>query len=799
MVWLHPYLLFGLLAVAAPVILHLLMRAKPKKLVFPALRLIQNRRRTNVRRLRLRHWALMLLRMAVIALVVLAVARPSLPAADYSLSSADWLRLGLVAAGAATLYFGLMTWWRRRSLAAHELVYRRALLRAGVGALAVLALLLLVAWPYQRRIAAAVTQPTLAVSEYLPVAAVMLFDTSLSMQYRHESRTRLEMAQDIAARHIAALPRLSRVAVCDTASDTPIRMQADLSGVLKRIGALTVAPLNRPLDDRLLAAVDAQIEDHERQSPGDRRTPSAPGLQREIYVFTDLTTAAWRRDELPRLKEVLSQQPALGVYLIDVGVPSPTNVAIAGLTLSEQTAPRGADVRLRAVLEGVGIEPGERVVELFAETESPRMVKLSQQPVQVNSGSATTMQFSLPLRASTANVVQGELRLLSSDPLPFDDVRPFTVRVRPPVGVLVAAETAGDALFVTNALAALGSTRYRYDFANAAQLSDISFSKYSVVWLLNVGDPGAPAWRALADFVEKGGTAMVVLGDRVIHEGYLARAALDLLPGKLQGRTHFDPPQYLDLQNVMHPLLKKFADWGGTGGLTSVPIAECWTAAPAERDAAVIAPYTDERPRPALMERAVGDGRALLLTTSLDRRWNDLPVTEWFIVLVDQLLQYASQSLGATYNFILGEPVRLPLPRDEKPGSYLLQKPNMQQLRQEIPSGARSIAVSDIDQLGNYRITGTEPASKIDLGFSVTADPAESSLTRLSKDDLDAHLGADRASVARDIENLRRNVQAGRVGREAFPVAALLLLAAFLAEHFLANRFYDDQPQPEPA
>ena len=120
MIWLHPALLVGLALAAIPVLLHLLMRAKPKKLVFPALRLIQNRKRTNVRRLRLRHWALLLLRMIVVVLIVLAVARPSVPAADYSLTNGDWLRLLTIAGIAAAVYFALLSLWRRAQLPQHD-------------------------------------------------------------------------------------------------------------------------------------------------------------------------------------------------------------------------------------------------------------------------------------------------------------------------------------------------------------------------------------------------------------------------------------------------------------------------------------------------------------------------------------------------------------------------------------------------------------------------------------------------------------------------------------------------------
>ena len=61
MILLNPALLAGLALIAIPVILHLLMRAKPKRLIFPALRLIATRRKQNSQRLRLRHLLLLAL------------------------------------------------------------------------------------------------------------------------------------------------------------------------------------------------------------------------------------------------------------------------------------------------------------------------------------------------------------------------------------------------------------------------------------------------------------------------------------------------------------------------------------------------------------------------------------------------------------------------------------------------------------------------------------------------------------------------------------------------------------------
>lgn len=71
-----PWMLAGGLLVAVPIVLHLVMREKPKHLVFPALRFIQQRREANRRKLRLRHLVLLALRCAIVLLFALALARP---------------------------------------------------------------------------------------------------------------------------------------------------------------------------------------------------------------------------------------------------------------------------------------------------------------------------------------------------------------------------------------------------------------------------------------------------------------------------------------------------------------------------------------------------------------------------------------------------------------------------------------------------------------------------------------------------------------------------------------------------
>jgi hypothetical protein len=78
-----PTLLFGALAAAAPVVLHLVMRQQPQHLEFPALRFVQVRENANRRRLKLRHLLLLLLRVAALVIVAAALARPSIKASGF--------------------------------------------------------------------------------------------------------------------------------------------------------------------------------------------------------------------------------------------------------------------------------------------------------------------------------------------------------------------------------------------------------------------------------------------------------------------------------------------------------------------------------------------------------------------------------------------------------------------------------------------------------------------------------------------------------------------------------------------
>lgn len=797
----NPAMLLGLGLVAIPVLLHFLMRARPKKLLFPALQLIQVRRKTNARRMRLRHLWLLLLRIFVIGLLVLAVARPSLPPANY----APTLREGLFLAGIVVVclaaYFALMWRWRRQSLARADFLYRRTLLRGGLAVAGILALLLLVAWPYQQRVSAEIRAPVAESVLQLPAAAVFLFDNSRSMEYLAENQTRLELAREVANAHLTRLPSRSRVAVLDTSTAEPAPLQADLSAAKSRINQLETADVSIPLNVRLQTAIDLQSQDRGPDvTEGDREDP----FLREIYLFTDLQRSSWSESGAELLKERLEEADWLQVYVVDVGAEQPVNVAITDLILSKEAVSATEELVVEAQLLRQGAATDFQTVELHLPNDEGELVKRDQRLVDLSDDERTSVLFQV--RGLKGPLVQGNVRLEAAEPLTVDNRRDFTVAVHPTPRVLIVGPSRNEVQIWRETLAPtelvqLGRAPYDCRFLPTDRLENAELAEYSVVSLVNARELSPAAWRRLADFVQRGGGLMAVLGSRDLNMvSYNSAAARDVMPVVLSGAIRFREPVTLDVAgNGTHPVLAPFTEvLGGFGELTTAEIERCWSCEPAP-DARTIISYTDRRSLPALVERRCGQGRSMALTTAIDAGgWNSLQTTWQLMALADHIMQYLGQRSEVQVNFTTGDDVLLRVPPPETDTSYVLRKPGFEQVKGEWPAGTDVVLLTDCDEAGHYRFAEARDGG-LRTGFSMNRPADESDLSRLSVIDLSQYLGENRFSLARRIEELDRAVRRGRMGQEMYAWVLGLLIGVFGLELLVANRFYEiDQDAPVP-
>ncbi len=721
MTFLHVAFLGGALAVAVPIVLHLIMRQQPKHLEFPALRFIKLRESANRRQMRLRHWLLLALRCAVVGLLALALARPSV------------LSSGMLG------------------------------------------------------------------DQESPAAVALVFDTNPRMQYRQQNKTRLEVAQETAAWLLPQLPAESDVAVIDSRSASPA-FAVDLGAARQRIERLDAGSMAQPLAVALAAALKlVQESDKPRK---------------EVYVFTDLARATWSADAMRNVERQFQDLTGVGIYLIDVGAKDPANVGLGELRLSGQTLSKNSPLRIAGDLIHVGTE-GERSVELYlVDRETGQPNKRGQNPFVFRPGESQRASFTL--LGLAPGIHQGYLKIAGEDALPCDDTRWFTVEVRPPWRVLIAAPQDADrqseeyAFFLSEALAPRefrieNKEAFQCDVISTAELPKKSLEGYAAVCLVDPGPLEPGVWQKLHSYVSAGGGLGVFLGRNAVPiDSFNAPVAQELLGGKLvrQWRAGGRDAVTLAPENFDHPVLARFRGlevaWEG------LPVFRHWQLGNLADGAAVVLPFSDSRP--ALVERPVGRGRVLVMTTPLSdplsrpdmkayEPWNAVPTGEekWpFVMLANEMMFYLVGRGQDRLNYTAGDTAVVPLGSGDRFPIYSLTTPRGDQIRTPIDDKQNALVVTSTETPGNYRVQAGGDEQGADLGFSVNLPGEVSQLDRVADEDLKAVFGTTPFRLAHNRDEIDRSVSAGRVGQELYPYLMVLLVLVLAGEQVLSNRFYQD-------
>jgi uncharacterized membrane protein len=800
----NPVLLYGLALAVIPVLLHFLLKAKPKKMLFPALSLLLNRQKSTTRRLRIRHFWLLLFRILVIALIVLALSRPSLPAIDYSPGISEIFITAIILILMFAIYWGFSRKWNHQNLAEQVISRKKNRLQFSVVLSGLLLLLLLVGWPYQKRIRAELSKPHPDMALNIPVAAVFIFDNSLSMDYRLQNETRLDLCKNIAGKQVGKLPAGSRLAIADLSSNESILFQGDLSTAQSRIDTLELSPFSVPINKRLQAALKLQEEDYRRiSSIKTKRTESkqktvSDRFSREIYLFTDLCKSAWNDKTVELLKKDLERLDQIQLYIIDAGVDETGNYAIKNIHLSSNTVSPNGHLTVYSEVASTGNLKGPVQVELFLTDKDGQTVKRGEQSVSFETGHSIELQF--PLSQINPPVTQGIIKLVSGDPYSHDDTRNFTVAVKESPRVLVVADKQESSIYWKNALAPqelieAGKARYQVEFMTTNQLETADLKNYQAIYLVKSSAPTLETWQSLREYVQGGGGLGIFLGSRngsraLTALSYNSEAAQKLIPGKLLADLNFDPESLLDFSLTEHPAINFFRI-NTTGELTTSQFRHFWLVEPHENGEVLIS-YTNDRQSPYLISRQYQNGRVILLTSASDlaEDWNDLPRSSWYVVLADQLTNYLCASKNSQFNYLPGQPVSIRINQESNGNRYLLRTPEQQQLPIKKDPKESFIFLEKLINPGQYTLFGSENSQLVLYGFSINNRIEESDFSRLDEEELDEFLGKERYHLARKDLELERAVSNLRMGKEMYSVILMIMIFFFCSEHFMANWFY---------
>lgn len=121
MSFLTPFFLVGLAGLAIPVIIHLIQKERQHVVAFPSLMFLRKIPYQSVERRRIRNWPLLLLRLAVLALIVMAFARPFLRRETLAVAAAGGAREVVILLD-RSYSVGYADRWQRAQAAARDTV-----------------------------------------------------------------------------------------------------------------------------------------------------------------------------------------------------------------------------------------------------------------------------------------------------------------------------------------------------------------------------------------------------------------------------------------------------------------------------------------------------------------------------------------------------------------------------------------------------------------------------------------------------------------------------------------------------
>jgi len=534
---------------------------------------------------------------------------------------------------------------------------------------------------------------------------VLLADCSLSMQYGDRARRAADAARQVLGR-MGALDQAQLVAFDSEARvlNAPTSDRGVLRGLIDsglRPGAL---PTNYTVALRAL----------EKLAQAAKAPVSA-------FLISDFQKSGWLPGSAP-----LSLPPGTSLELMPVDQAARPNWSVSELAVSRDTFQGRYPRRLQVRVNGFQSAAAKKELALKINGR-----EVARRAVEVPAGGAATAVFEgfeLPPGAS-----RGEIRLQPGDGLPQDDVRYFAL-VRREAGrvlYLTGSDSGREAAYLRGALSAAEDPMFTLEPRPLAAAASEPLESYAAIVLSNAGALPGRLGARLKEYVEAGGGLFLVLGDRTDWPA-LARALGTLLPASGAERAYVrrDAEQFITLGEFRrdHVIFQPFAETAA-GGLLSARFFGYFRLSGAG-DEAVLARFSTGEP--ALLARAAGRGRVLLLASSADNVWSDLPLHAGFVPFVWQALRFLAAAGDEPAAHTVPASVALAgiWGARATPESYSVLDPAGRR-QQADETGGASAPYARLTELGFYEVRYSRQTDYI----AANPDPRESDLTPLSEED----------------------------------------------------------------
>lgn len=782
----------GGLLLAIPIILHFLMRPKPREMIFPALRFIKQKQMKNRRQMRVRHLVLLLLRCLLILAIALALAGPTVATGSYG----NWLTLGII--GFAALLVGgllLMSWMRKGS---------NRLLNAGLG-IALIAILVYGNW-IAFQLWQDDTTPILGNNQD-PVAAVLIVDTSPRMMYEKDNQSSLEKAQEMGEWLISQFPLDSQVSILFTDGDSPY-FSVDVAAAQKRLKTSQISFTSTSISTALVEGLSL-IKSSELE-------------RKELYILSDMTARSWSGTESDAIPKLLQENQST-IYVLDVGAEQTLNFSVNSIRLESSSLTQNSTLNIEADIQRRG-PAGERTVRIQLEKRDellpvfrdgravwPESDWEFSQLAKFTDNGAQTLTFTTSQKLG-AGIHHGKIEIIGDDGLSIDDEKYFTIEVRESWKILLVHPDNVNPFQMRRLVEA--ERMFQCQSIAETELSTLDPSEFDAIYWLNPKPISETTWKMLHKYVEDGGGLGLMLGHNAqqgssADKAFQSPAAQELLSGKLSFPFRAPPSDrpevprglFLSPDNLAHPIMAGIASFESNIDWTAHRVQRHWGIEPDDSDLPTQTLLKYNNQESALIERQIGEGRVLVFTTPMPEviypetrdSWNSFFSGENFPIfaLVIQMTKHLAGSDADDLNFEIGQTATLRNDPSTQPETYTVFTPDPEKLPTEAKSVNDLVKYRFTELPGQYRFSGNLLGlGRVQRGFSVNLIPSETDMARIDESQLNQVLGAENYQLARRREEIQRKQGAMREGQSFYPMLLLLVLLILAIEHLMSNRFY---------
>ncbi|MGB7346620.1 MAG: BatA domain-containing protein [Pirellulaceae bacterium] len=801
MTFLNASLIFAVAAIAVPIVLHLVARREPKKVVFPSIRFLTKKYESNRSKLQVRRWWLLALRIAALALLALALARPAI----HQALSLTWLTIGITAlVGVALLVMATLALSRRQS---KSLTY-------GLTAAALVTLLAAIGWGAYTT--ASGQRPP--IDNTSPAAIAIVLDNAPTSTWQTADDNRLDRIKDVSRWMISRLPPTSRIAIVDRSS-VPATFALDASSAISKIDQLQSIQITQPIANRIDAAV--------------RLVRTSELDNRQLLVITDLAESTWNETLVdPQLATTIAESPVVPVTLFDLGEFNAPNRSLSVPRLQDATPPSGVSVNVSTTLTLSGdatSQPQSVTAELLlfkndptlpvvrnGKVRYPTLSSVDRKNVQIAPGESR--EFILTIPPLTTGVHHGTIRLIGDDALALDDTRYFSLDVPQSSHLLLVSDDPEQADVIAGVISApllpdAPNAEYQIERIGFNDLPAVRMGDFDGVFLL---DPPSATLRddMLSQYTRQGGSIFVSLGPAAGAQPI----RVDDLPVLLRPWRVPEPFTFLNVVQSSHSILAELNEIPGGIAWSDFRVEQYWQTETDDTDR-VLMRFAGTK-HPALIERLVASpnidadkpssppGRWVIMTTPIPdlgvpaTQWNDLFGSDSWpsFLLVRFIAEYITGRHSNSLMPTVGQPqlVTLSKPANEESETMRLQLfPPGETLPVpiDVASSSSDVVIADVSSSGTYWLRGASDGA----GFSANLPSDRTGTERIDATSIDDWFGPGAYQIATNRDEVELAEVASSQSVSIRSPLMLLALAVFLLELILGNRFYRSSRNASPS